>query len=44
MAFKMAYKRDGGCFWSWQSRFYRSPEVLLGLPYGQPIGTWQPFY
>ena len=23
-----------------QSRFYRSPEVLLGLPYGVPIDMW----
>jgi serine/threonine protein kinase len=23
-----------------QSRFYRSPEVLLGLPYSQPIDLW----
>ncbi len=23
-----------------QSRFYRSPEVLLGLPYGPPIDIW----
>jgi serine/threonine protein kinase len=23
-----------------QSRFYRSPEVLLGLPYGHPIDVW----
>lgn len=23
-----------------QSRFYRSPEVLLGLPYGSPIDMW----
>eukprot|EP00163_Fabomonas_tropica_P027105 TRINITY_DN5133_c0_g3_i1.p1 TRINITY_DN5133_c0_g3~~TRINITY_DN5133_c0_g3_i1.p1 ORF type:complete len:339 (-),score=53.41 TRINITY_DN5133_c0_g3_i1:542-1558(-) len=23
-----------------QSRFYRSPEVILGLPYGRPIDMW----
>jgi serine/threonine protein kinase len=23
-----------------QSRFYRSPEVILGLPYGPPIDMW----
>ncbi|XP_077990420.1 dual specificity tyrosine-phosphorylation-regulated kinase 4-like [Glandiceps talaboti] len=23
-----------------QSRFYRSPEVILGLPYGMPIDMW----
>lgn len=23
-----------------QSRFYRSPEVLLGLPYGPAIDVW----
>lgn len=23
-----------------QSRFYRSPEVLLGIPYGLPIDMW----
>ena len=23
-----------------QSRFYRSPEVLLGIPYGHPIDIW----
>lgn len=23
-----------------QSRFYRSPEVILGLPYGLPIDMW----
>lgn len=23
-----------------QSRFYRAPEVLLGLPYGPPIDVW----
>ncbi|XP_076249230.1 uncharacterized protein LOC143188708 [Calliopsis andreniformis] len=23
-----------------QSRFYRSPEILLGLPYGTPIDMW----
>lgn len=23
-----------------QSRFYRSPEVLLGIPYGAPIDMW----
>lgn len=23
-----------------QSRFYRSPEVILGMPYGLPIDMW----
>ncbi|VDQ02756.1 unnamed protein product [Trichobilharzia regenti] len=23
-----------------QSRFYRAPEVILGLPYGTPIDMW----
>ena len=23
-----------------QSRFYRSPEVMLGIPYGYPIDMW----
>lgn len=23
-----------------QSRFYRAPEVILGLPYGPPIDMW----
>ena len=23
-----------------QSRFYRSPEIILGLPYGTPIDIW----
>jgi dual specificity tyrosine-phosphorylation-regulated kinase 2/3/4 len=23
-----------------QSRFYRSPEVILGMPYGMPIDMW----
>lgn len=23
-----------------QSRFYRAPEVILGLPYGGPIDMW----
>ena len=23
-----------------QSRFYRAPEVILGIPYGQPIDMW----
>lgn len=23
-----------------QSRYYRAPEVLLGLPYDRPIDTW----
>ena len=23
-----------------QSRFYRSPEVILGLPYSMPIDMW----
>ena len=23
-----------------QSRFYRAPEVILGLPYGHPIDVW----
>ena len=23
-----------------QSRFYRAPEIMLGLPYGTPIDMW----
>ncbi|XP_050340655.1 dual specificity tyrosine-phosphorylation-regulated kinase 2-like [Bactrocera neohumeralis] len=32
---------DSSCAYTYiQSRFYRAPEVILGLPYGRPIDLW----
>lgn len=30
----------GKCYSYVQSRYYRAPEVLLGLDYGHPIDMW----
>lgn len=31
---------EGGGFSYVQSRFYRAPEVIIGMPYGYPIDMW----